>query len=405
MRAARDRLSLAWTACLLLGLLGGCQPSPSPVAPAVPSPPLLEPSVIPTASPSTLVPEPSPSEGEARARELLVAYYTALGARRWDEAYALLSHAAQEEVSRQAFQDEHSDLVEVGLQSLALRRAGADETELGARVILLRNAGKTLVEEKREEVWVAAREAGGWSLRPRGETLLARTERDLEPPLQVLEKFYAALQQHRYREAYALGTRGFRASTSFADFVQEYTPVVEISLEHVKVKEEGPAEMKVYCRVRSKRVEGSDLVTRLWGIVWTLRLEAGAWRLHEADAREMAKWNEPVAWLEVPVVQFYAALDRGDLEAAYGLLYEGRQALLPLEEFREQYGRYRAVKMYKFRTLEVAALEARVLVGLEVEESRDDGTTATFQYEVEWSLRRVGNSWRLDQSKVVSERR
>lgn len=76
-----------------------------------------------------------------------------------------------------------------------------------------------------------------------------------------------------------------------------------------------------------------------------------------------------------------------------------------MEEFREQYGRYRAVKMYKFRTLEVAALEARVLVGLEVEGAQEDGTTATFQHEVEWSLRRVGNSWRLDQSKVVSERR
>ncbi len=404
MRAVSGHVALAWTVLLLLGLLAGCQASPVPSAPAVPTPPPLTPSVVPVPSP-TAVPRPSPEGSEGEARELVTAYYAALGARQFEEAYALLSPAAQEEMSLEAFRERHKDVVEVGLQDLALRRAGDDEAEVAVTALVLRNTGGTLVEEKREEVWVAAREGGRWSLRLQGEALLARTERALEPPLQVVGRFYAALQQHQYRQAYALGTRGFRASTPFTDFVKEYAPVVEIALEEAKVKEEGLAEVKIYCRVRSRRVEELDLVTRLWGIVWTLRLEAGAWRLHEAEARVMAKWKDPVAWLEVPVVNFYAALDRGEPEAAYDLLYEGRKAVLPLEEFKEQVKRYRAVKMNKFRTLEIAGLEARVLVGLEVEELQDDGTTAAVQYEVEWTLRRVGNSWRLDKSRVVSEHR
>ncbi len=403
MRAVRDRFILAWMVFLLLRLLAGCQSSPV-ATPVVPSPP---PEETPAASipPPTPVPSPSPQGGEAKARELLLAYYTALGARQFDEAYALLSPAAQAKEPPQAFRERHADVVEVGLQGQVLRRAEEDRAELAVTAIFLRNAGDTLVEEKREEVWAAAREGDAWSLHPQGETVLARTERALESPVRALGRFYAALQQRQYREAYALGTRRFRTSTSFVDFVQEHAPVVEIALEQVKVKEQTPAEVKVYCRVRSKKVEDLDLVTRLWGIVWTLRLEAGAWRLHEADARVMAKWKEPVAWLEVPVVQFYAALDRGEPEAAYALLYEGRKATLSFEEFKKQYGHYRSVKMNKFRTLEVAALEARVLVGLEVEEAQADGTTATVQYEVEWSLRRVGNSWHLDQSRVVSEER
>ncbi|MGC8837561.1 MAG: hypothetical protein ACP5UM_04000 [Anaerolineae bacterium] len=404
MRAARDRFFVAFLVLLLLGGLVGCQAPPAPATPT-PSPPPPETPAAPPSVPTAPAPRPSPEGSEAKARALLLAYYTALGARQFDEAYALLSPTVQEEISLQAFRERYTDVVEVGLQSQTVRRAEEDEVEIAVTAIILRNAGDTLVEEKREEVWVAAREGGQCSLRPQGETLLVRTERDLESPVRVLGKFYAALQQRQYREAYALGTRQFRASTPFTDFVQEYNPVVEIALEQVKIKEEGPAEAKVYCRVRSKRVEDLDLVTRLWGVLWTLRLEAGAWRLHEADARVMARWKEPVAWLEVPVVHFYAALDRGEPEAAYDLLYDGRKALLPLEKFREQYRHYRAVKMNKFRTLEVAALEARVLVGLEVEELQDDGTTATVQYEVEWTLRRVGNSWRLDQSRVVSERR
>lgn len=405
MRAAIDRFVLAWMTLVLLVPLAGCQPSSGVTTPAVPSP---LPAVTPAAStppPATPVPMPSPEGSEAKARELLLAYYTALGARQFDEAYALLSPAAQEKEPLQAFRERHSDVVEVGLQSQVLRRTEEDEVEVAVTALVLRNAGGKLVEEKREEAWVVAREGYAWFLRPQRETVLTRTERSLESPVRVLGRFYAALQQHQYREAYALGTSGFRASNPFTDFVKEYTPVVEIALEQVKIKDEGPAEVKIYCRVRSKKVEALDLVTRLWGIVWTLRLEAGAWRLHEADARVMAKWKEPVAWLEVPVVQFYAALDRGEPEAAYDLLYEGRKAVLSLEEFKKQYGRYRAVKMNKFRAVEVAALEARVLVGLEVEEVQADGATAKVQYEVEWSLRRVGNSWRLDQSKVVSERR
>lgn len=401
MHPARNRVALAWTALMVLGLLAGCQaqPAPSPIS----STPSLEPLAPPT--PTPLPPTPGPfSTGGEEVQKVVLTYYTALGARQFEEAYTLLSQRAREEMSLKEFQERYEDVVDVGIQRQVLRHAGEDEAEIAVTTIVLRNAGDTLMEEKWEEVWVGEREGGAWSLHLQGETLLGRTERALESPLRVLGEFYAALQQHQQRQAYALGTSGFRTATPFTEFAKEYTPVVEIILEEARIKEEGPAEVKVYCRVRATKVEDLDLVTRLWGIVWTLRLEAGAWRLHEADARVMAKWKKPVAWLEVPVVRFYAALDLGEPEAAYNLLYEGRKAVVPLEEFKEQYKRYRAIKMTKFRTLEIAELEARILVGLEVEELQDDGTTATVQYEVEWTLRRVGNSWRLDQSKVVSER-
>lgn len=387
---------------MVLGLLAGCQAAPAPSPGS--STPSLEPLAAPTPTPPPPTPGPSGSSGQ-EVRDVLLAYYSALGARQFEEAYALLSPRVQQEMSLDEFQKRYEDVVEIGIQGQVLHHAGKDEAEVAVTTIVLRNAGDILVEEKREEVWVAEREGGAWSLRLRAETLLSRTERALESPLRVLREFYAALQQHQQRQAYALGTSGFRLATPFAEFAKEYNPVVEIVLEEARIKEESPGEVKVYCRVRATKVEGLDLVTRLWGITWTLRLEAGAWRLHEADARVMAKWKKPVAWLEVPVVRFYAALDLGEPEAAYNLLYEGRKAVVPLEEFKEQYRRYRSIKMTKFRTREIAELEARVLVGLEVEELQDDGTTAMVQYEVEWTLRRVGNSWRLDQSRVVSERR
>ncbi|MBC7222988.1 MAG: hypothetical protein H5T59_01705 [Anaerolineae bacterium] len=412
MHALQNRRTRMWTLLLLMLVAAGCQqpaaspvpPTPTEAPPAMPSP-TWTPTAPVAPSPTPEPMSPPASTAARKARELVLAYYTALGARDFAQAHALLSPEVREGLPLPAFQERHADVVEVGIQGQTLGQVGEDKAEVTTTAIVLRRSGDVLVQEKWEVAWLAAREGESWYLHPLEETLLGREERELDPPLAVLREFYGALHQHQFRVAYALGSRGFRAAQPYTEFVETYNPVVEIVLEYVKYLEEGPAEARVFCRVRARRVEDLDLVTRLWGITWTLRLENGAWRLHQADGRVMAQWREPVAWLEVPVVRFYAALDRGEPEAAYALLYEGRKALLPLEEFKEQYARYRAIKMTKFRTLEVAGLEARVLVGLEVEEAQDDGTTVTMYREVEWKLRRVGNTWRLDESELVSERR
>lgn len=412
MYTLQSRRRLVWALLLLLGVMAGCQqPAASPV-PATPTEtsrtvpsPTWTPTVPATPSPTPKPTNPPENAAARKARELVLAYYTALGEREFAQAHTLLSPEVREDLPLEAFLERHADVVEVGIQTQALGQVGEDKAEVTTTAILLRRSGDVLVQEKWKVAWLVALEGETWYLHPQEETLLDREERELDPPLAVLREFYGALHQHQFRVAYALGSREFRAAQPYTEFVEAYNPVVEIVPEYAKFLEEGPAEVRVFCRVRARRVEDLDLVTRLWGITWTLRLENGAWRLHRADGRVMAQWREPVAWLEVPVVRFYAALDRGEPEAAYALLYEGRKALLPLEEFKEQYARYRALKMTKFRTLEVAGLEARVLVGLEVEEVRADGTSETVYREVEWKLRRVGNSWRLDESEVVSERR
>lgn len=383
---------------LLLGLLTGCEtPAAQPQPAATPATPA---SAMPIPS-SAIGPTPTPSERTGPAgQQALMRFYTALAERRFAEAYNMLGPTLRAAWSLEDFTAKYENLSDLGIQKMEVRREGEQEVEIAVRLTLTKNVGGSLIREKSEALCTLRQAQEGWRLDSLQEETLEAQEQPLGSPEEVLAAYYNALQSRQFAQAYTLVSGEFRRTHPLGQFASDYHTMVGIFLEEAKVREVAISEAKVDCRVRWTTVEDRDLVTRLWGITWTLRLEGENWRLHQADGKVMTTSVQSVAWLEIPIMDFYAALDRGDFAAAYALLMEGRRAALPFDEFRAQYAHVQGVRVKGLRAIEVDALQAHMVVEIELDEVQKDGSFAPVTYSVDWWMRRVGDTWRLDASRV-----
>jgi len=332
-------------------------------------------------------------------------FYAALGQHRFEDAYGMLSPDLRETLALEDFASRYENLVDVGIQKSEVQKEGNGEIEIVLKIVLTRTVDGKLIDEVQKVVWNLKSVPDGWTLDGVQEETLQTEERPLKSPEEAVVAYYRALQDRRYGVAYGLRTSAFRRDYPYDQFVADYKMTVETQLEEMKRRELSATEATVYCRVRTMDVEDLDMVTRLWGVFWTLRLEGGRWRLHEENGRVMTKSVQPVAWLEVPIVNFYAAINDGNHQTAYDLLTRGRQATLSFEDFVAEYANVQGVRVVKLHKLEVGPLEARVVVGIDVDEVQDDGSVVTTSYDVEWLMRRVGDSWRLDEAHTEAKDR